>query len=165
MISKAIISLEGLISLKTEQISKTFFVVTIFANNDLALAACEINITHGTEAQNKLKPINSLDPILKKENSIRVWDIPLNTKLYEVQHAFTKFGQISSISMSTQAMWQSAIIEYKDIKGKQAVLTKWTVPIKCDLVRVFDALQDMTQMFEQLQFSAKLTNLPVTILI
>ena len=65
--------------------------------------------------------------------------------------------------MNTQAMWQSAVIEYKNLISKQQVLTNWAVSIKCDLVRVFDAQQDMTQMMEKMQYSAKIANLPQTL--
>jgi RNA recognition motif-containing protein len=98
--------------------------------------------------------------IAAKGKTIRAWDIPLNTIPEEIKAFFTKFGQVQSCKTQTIGMWQSANIEFTDQKDYDELATRWSIPFKADLIRIFPFLNTNQIKEERSHYCAKLTNLP-----
>jgi RNA recognition motif-containing protein len=157
-LSQALAHLESFTSIRTATQDDTKLAVALFGSEKDALKAQKIMLSNDQEITMIPAPI--FNPISAKSKTIRVWDIPLNTTKQELNTAFSKYGEIQSISVNTIGMWQSANIQYTNQEDYNKLVTQWAIPFKADLIRIFPFLNTNEIKEEREQYSLRLSNLP-----
>src|SRR5581483_662354 len=101
-----------------------------------------------------------LDLTEAKNKSICVWDIPLNTNKQEIKQKLAQFGQIKRFKMNTAGMWQSAQVEFAEQEDYEKMSTRWSIPFKGELLRIYPLLKTFEVKQTQDKYTLRLTNLP-----
>src|SRR3954451_13837737 len=92
--------------------------------------------------------------------SITVTEIPLDATELRLKKLFSKFGNITRISMETHNLWQRATITF-DEKANFTELNKGDrIFLLNDMIRYHKCDADRTSIQERSKHSIKLTNLP-----
>jgi hypothetical protein len=131
-IGQALAKLESLTSTKLITQQGTKMIVALFGTQRDAEKAKNLMLADGcTIHMQEARLYNAAEA---KYNTIRAWDIPLNTKPEEIKAAFSKYGEINNIRINTIGMWQSANIEYTNQDSYQELVQKWAIPFKGELI-------------------------------
>ena len=157
-ITKALNSPQGLIAVRSEKNKEDVRITAIFGDQQAADYATRMSLPN--LGDNKLSHMQIGKQTIEKDKSIVVWDIPLDTKMIEVRQTFSKYGDISGISMKTQNLWQCATITFEDSNIKDTLVKTRSILIKGDAVRINDAEWSLDQMKQRHNIAAKLINLP-----
>jgi len=157
-LSKALARLESFTSSKVTRILGVKTIVALFGAQGDAEKTKNLNLGNDTQIHMQEAPI--YNPIETKNKTIRAWDIPLNVTQQEVHTAFSKYGEIKALKLTTIGMWQSANIEYTNQDDYNKLALRWAVPFKADLIRIFPFLNTNQIKEDRAQFTLKLINLP-----
>ena len=157
-IGLALARLESLTSTKLISQKGTKLIVAIFGTQKDADKAK--NLTLADNSTIYMREVQLYNAIEAKHKTIRVWDIPLNVKQNEIREAFSKYGEINNISMTTTGMWQSANIEFTNQNEYMEICHRWAIPFKGDLVRIFPFIHTNECKNDRDRFLLKLINLP-----
>jgi hypothetical protein len=92
--------------------------------------------------------------------SVRVTQIPLNIAKQAINNAFSKYGKITQIQMSTRNAWQSAIVTFDNADVVQQFNTTWGIYILQDMVTVtpLNATREVAE--KRSLYCLRLTGLP-----
>ncbi len=107
-----------------------------------------------TIANSKEKRSNEAD------RSIKITDIPLDTKSEVVKACFSQFGNITRFSMDTRGLWQTAYITYDCRDAIVPFHNKWSFPIMDYFVRVYPMNLNNDQLEARSAYTLKLTGFP-----
>jgi hypothetical protein len=158
LISKALARLESFISIRAVTNSGTKQIVALFGSANDAHRARKIKIDNETTIHMQEGTIHNT--FEAKHKTIRAWDIPLNVSQQDVRSAFSKYGEIKSIKLQTIGMWQSANIEYTNQEEYDKLASRWSIPFKADLIRIYPFLNTKEIKQERSQYALRLINLP-----
>jgi hypothetical protein len=157
-ISKALTLLESFTSIRINTIQGNKMIIALFGAKADADKATSIKLSDSHTIQMRESPV--YNEITAKGKMIRAWDIPLNVTPDDVRTVFSKYGEIKSLRLQTIGMWQSANIEFTNQEEYDKLATRWAIPMKADLIRIFPFLNTNSIKEERNQHVLKLTNLP-----
>ncbi|KAG9285147.1 hypothetical protein G9A89_004362 [Geosiphon pyriformis] len=103
---------------------------------------------------------------LRKVNSHSDWEvivkeIPVDLPKSAIEAVFSKFGKIISIKVQLIGLWQKALVEYKSSEIADLVMTRWSVFMGKNSVRVAKASVDKQTWVSRDQHRALLYTLSV----
>src|SRR5438552_2285739 len=157
-ITQALVRLESLTSIKMVLQKGIKTIVTLFGAQKDAEKAKNLILSDSSTIQ--MQEAQLYNVIEAKNKTIHVWDIPLDVKINKIKEAFAKHGEINNIRMNTVGMWQSANIEFTNMDTYEAIIQKWAIPFKEELIRIFPFIHINECKKYRDRFILKLINLP-----